>query len=456
MAKDINRHAEEFFKDCDMGDKRLQARLIDIASRFMDSESGSIASVCQDDSAASLGAYRFFSNENVSVSDIMSGGFSATVKTSEDFDELLLIGDTTTISFKHSVSDDLGDIGAPPAKTVGGWLVHNSILLDGQGRTIGLMDQYYWQRDKAERGKKHSRAKRNYEDKESYKWQLGVEAVANRMGSAMEKTIIVVDREADVYEFIENCLTNNRRFVIRSSHDRKTDADGVRTREFMSSLAPLGEMEVDVQQKGGRVARTAKVSVRASQLEIQSPNKKNVSEKLTLNCVWLREENVCDSNKPLDWLLWTTEDVSTFEKAVRVQQIYSYRWRIEEFHKAWKSGCKVEEQRLHSPDALHRLSVVLAFVAVWILKLKELNQYNPDKSCENYFTKDQWQCLWKSVEKKKKVPRKYPSIRWAYYAIARLGGWTDTKRTGRVGWKAIWKGILKLNERMIGWMMAKM
>jgi len=44
--------------------------------------------------------------------------------------------------------------------------------------------------------------------------------------------------------------------------------------------------------------------------------------------------------------------------------------------------------------------------------------------------------VWARVEKKKKQPEHPPSLYWAYYAIARLGGWYDSKRTGRVGVKA--------------------
>jgi hypothetical protein len=37
---------------------------------------------------------------------------------------------------------------------------------------------------------------------------------------------------------------------------------------------------------------------------------------------------------------------------------------------------------------------------------------------------------------------------WAYRAIAKLGGWLNTKRTGRPSWKTLWDGWARLQERV--------
>ncbi len=40
----------------------------------------------------------------------------------------------------------------------------------------------------------------------------------------------------------------------------------------------------------------------------------------------------------LKWILLTDLPVDTFEQAFEVARMYSYRWLVEEFHKALKSG----------------------------------------------------------------------------------------------------------------------
>ncbi len=50
---------------------------------------------------------------------------------------------------------------------------------------------------------------------------------------------------------------------------------------------------------------------------------------------------------------------------------YSLRGRIEDFHKAWKSGAKVEQRHMQHADNLERVAAILAFVAVRLLQLRE-------------------------------------------------------------------------------------
>ena len=45
-------------------------------------------------------------------------------------------------------------------------------------------------------------------------------------------------------------------------------------------------------------------------------------------------------------------------------------------------------------------------------------------------------------------PAQPPSAEWAYRAIAKLGGWMNTQRTGRPGWQTIWYGMFRLAERV--------
>lgn len=52
-------------------------------------------------------------------------------------------------------------------------------------------------------------------------------------------------------------------------------------------------------------------------------------------------------------------------------------------------------------------------------------------------------------------PKKAASLGWAYRAIEKFGGWTDTKRTGKASWNTIWKGWFKLSERMTGYAIFK-
>ena len=158
--------------------------------------------------------------------------------------------------------------------------------------------------------------------------------------------------------------------------------------------------------------------------------------------------------RPLAQLL-TTEPINTAKEALQVLRNYGLRWRVEEFHKAWKSGAGVERQRHQRASNLHRAAVLLAFVAVRLLQLREAVEKTPEQSCEGVLERLQWQVLWASVEKTK-PPAQAPSLKWAYRALGKLARWTDTKRTGRIGWQTLWRGWHELELRIQGYQAARL
>jgi hypothetical protein len=90
-----------------------------------------------------------------------------------------------------------------------------------------------------------------------------------------------------------------------------------------------------------------------------------------------------------------------------------------------------------------------------LLQLRVLQHGDPQEPCTVVFDDDEWQCLHATVEPKRPIPKKPPTILWACVAIARLAGWRDTGRTGRIGWKTFWKGWWTFEERLTGWRAAK-
>lgn len=48
-----------------------------------------------------------------------------------------------------------------------------------------------------------------------------------------------------------------------------------------------------------------------------------------------------------------------------------------------------------------------------------------------------------------------PTVRWACRAVAKLGGFADTKRIGRPGWDAFWHGWARLQQCIQGYRLAQ-
>ena len=168
--------------------------------------------------------------------------------------------------------------------------------------------------------------------------------------------------------------------------------------------------------------------------------------------------------EPLAWLLLTSEPVTCREDALRVLWIYRQRWRIEEFHKAWKSGTGVEALRPRTAANLERGVVILAFVATRLLQLREAvlaTEARPDvtplalgeRPCDAFLSQTEWRVLYLAIHKTR-PPVVPPNVAWACRALAKLGGWIDTQRTGRPGWQVLWDGLQRLAERVEAHMLA--
>lgn len=457
--QDPRRWAEQTFGQAVLDDKRRTDRLVEVAACWAHQTGASIAQACGGDEARLEASYRWLGNDAIEPEAIAEAGFEQTVKQARSVETLLAIEDSSPLCYSHGVVQEMGDVGGPEKSKVRGCWVHSVLLVDAASeRTVGLVEQEYWIREVNERGKSHKRKERAYEEKESFKWQQASERFAERLGSElMPRVVSICDREADIYAYLSYKVKQGERFVVRAQWDRgaSKDAEGEAERSHIRTLleqAPLkGEMEVHVPQRQGRRARDAKLKVRAMSLRLHRPKglSKDYPERLRVNVVFAYEENAPVGEEPLEWILFTSEPIYSEEEVEQVLRFYRLRWRIEDFHKAWKTGAGVERLRLQKAQSILRAAVVLAFIAVRLLQLRELFAMGQEVPCEEILTRDEWRMLWVAVEKKR-PPQKCPGSRWALHALGRLGGWTDTKRTGRVGWQALWRGWEKLQERMEG------
>lgn len=462
-VEDATAWSEAIFGSVALGDKRLTRRLTQIGKQLSSMPGNSLSGSCEGQDALVEGSYRFLRNNRVQANQIAEGGYNVTGWLSQSISTLLAIEDTTTLSYTHQVKESLGDLGGPIERSSRGFHVHTTMLMDAEKeKTIGLIAQERWCRNIEERGKKNHRRVRPYTEKESYKWERNTQKLENRLGSKMSDVISVCDREADIFEYIQYKLDHNQRFIVRASHNRKLEGNNGYLFQILSSAVTLGTYTIEVAQKSNRKKRQATLELKATTVTF-SPSERRAQEArelkpITLNVVIAQEKT--PENDPLEWVLLTTEAITTFECTRKITRYYEMRWRIEDFHKAWKSGVGVEEQRMQSIENLEKMIVILSFVAVRLLQLKEYFEYpttldidDSNISCEELLTDTEWKVLWNSVERKS-LPEKIPTAAWAYKAIARLGGWIDSKRTGKAAWSAIWKGWFRLKERIEGFRIA--
>ena len=168
---------------------------------------------------------------------------------------------------------------------------------------------------------------------------------------------------------------------------------------------------------------------------------------LTVNAVWVRETSAAPrGERPLDWLLLTNYPIDSFDDAKLVLFGYTQRWRIEDFHKTWKSGvCDVESTQLHAKAHVIKWATILAAVAMRAERLKHLAREQPSlpASAELSATEVEALILLKRKYKKRTetITDAMPTIAQATLWIAELGGYTGKSSGGPPGSITIGRGL---------------
>lgn len=120
------------------------------------------------------------------------------------------------------------------------------------------------------------------------------------------------------------------------------------------------------------------------------------------------------------WMLLTTEVIADVQMASTILRWYTYRWRVEEYHKIFKSGCQVEKYRL-AADGMKTLIGFLSVIAVELLRLTYLHHTQPSVLAIEILNPLELRIL---KAKSPKAP-KVLTVSWAVEAVARLGGYLD-------------------------------
>ncbi|WP_305842305.1 IS4 family transposase [Photobacterium leiognathi] len=446
--------AQKQFGQAELNDPRRTQRLVALATSLAEQPGIPISKLIISP-ADMEGAYRFIRNDQIKAEDIAEAGFYVTAQEAFEQQTLLALEDTTSLSYSHhSIQDTLGH--SNQGNRHRAMFVHSTLLFAPETHTVvGLIEQQRWTRDIEKRGQRHQHATRPYKEKESYKWEQASRHVAERLGEKMSEVISVCDREADLFEYLTYKHEQQQRFIVRSMQSRCIEEHDNRLYDYASKLLSAGSKELKIPQKGGRKSRTAHLDIKYAPVTLKSPANKKEFDNISLYYVGCIEQG--ESDDKLAWHLLTSEPVTNKEEALNIVSYYERRWLIEDFHKVWKSeGTQVEQLRMQSKDNLERLSVILAFIATRLLQLRFMNESKELSSscCEWVLKGKAWKLMWLKLEKKK-LPKEAPNISWAYKSIARLGGWKDTKRTGRASVKTLWQGWFRLQTILEGYELAK-
>lgn len=463
------------FLSVDLGDERLNKRLSLISERFAQSPLSPINQACED-WAETKAAYRFFSNENVAYKEITKSHIAASKERCIDYSTVLAIQDTTYYNYsQHPKTKGLCPLSRKGKKDDGvtlGLVMHSTFVVGTDGLPLGIADQKIYSRPQPSnemdaKKRKALNGRLPIEKKDSYRWVESLENTTANLADINGRVVTLCDREADIYNFYLRAQQLGAPFVVRGNYNRTvnkksqhSEITGEKLWDLLERQESALTIQVQIPKQNDHPARIATCEVRYHNFVMNIPD--NYCEgiigdptNLNLHAVYVSEINCLEINDPISWMLITNISITDCNAAMEIVQWYCLRWRIETWHKVFKSGLQVEECRLSTSERLIKYLAVMSVVAWRILWVTIIARVKPDVPCCIFLNEFEWKILaskfGKNSKQKLQTPTLEQSIRW----IAQLGGFLARKSDKQPGIIHVWRGLKKFSAMLEGAVLAK-
>lgn len=449
----VREWVDDQLADAEFGDGRRWARARQMLRRAAAAPAGRITEVFAT-SAERQGAYDFVQG-SIPPDAIVAAFARASLRAVDGDEHVFVAVDGTSLTLTdRGKAKDFGSIGMRRLPTRGVKIM-GAIGIDQRGTPVGLLDIVGWSR--AEKPTRSRYVRRRAKQTETQRWVDAVERVSSHVDAvrAACRLWFLMDREADSADVLRALVASGHSFTVRANQDRRVhrpDSSLGRLRSHLSLRRVRGVRLVDVPAGPNRSARRAKLDVRFGEVVLDLPERGTDSRtSLRLHAVWARERNPPRGEKPLDWLLYTDRPVRDLADANAIVDSYCHRWRIEDFHRSWKSGhCHVEDTQLRSRDHVLRWATMLAAVAMRVERLKHLARNKPDQPASIELSAIEIQALRVEAQRIKQRNETIPddlTIAQAVHWIARMGGYTGKSSGGPPGSITLGRGL----ERFSAW-----
>lgn len=445
VISNITLWSEEEFGRAQLGNGARTNRLVVMAQTAANFPGGKITKVFKD-SAGREAAYKFVENELIDPDKIGTARHIACAERckGQSFVFIPVDGSSLSITDPDLLKEGIGPVGTRNKKGRG-LEVMNAIAVRSDGVPLGICGQVFWARSE-QKNKKDNR-KRKLQQKETRYWFEAIQQTLEAFEQA-ECTCtpwFQLDRGGDFREMLSWAASTNVLVTIRAAQNRRVlDEETKYLWETVDSQKPLGRYTIEVPGGHGRKPRQACMEIRATEvsLRIRDAWQKKTGEPAKLYAVQTKEVSKPPKDEePIEWLLLTNYPVSTFEEARLVVFGYTQRWRIEEFHKTWKSVCGIEDTQLEDGKHIIRWAIILSAVAMRVERLKYLARATPDAPASEELSQPEIDAIIALKKPKGYKLGDMPTIGLAVRWIADLGGYTGRSSGGPAGSIVIGRGL---------------
>jgi len=397
--------AQHEFGGASLGDARLSRRLVNVATAKAQMPDRAFSGVAKGDWPAVKAYYRMIDQPDdsaVSLPNILAPHRERTVRRMMGQKVVLCVQDGSDLDYNNlDQCEGLGVIGTNQtgAKSRGLHL-HSTLAIASNGLPLGVLrTDCEAPQDKSPEDRRPSHAV-PIEEKKNFVWiehHRDLVELASRMPQT--RLIDLCDREADFFELFDEQRQNPRvELLVRAKHDRNIDEEPFKLFAAARQAPILSRILVSVPRQSARPkkskrkarskrpGRMAELTVRAMPVELQPARYHADKAPIAIWVVHALEENPPADAEAVEWFLLTTILVASAAEAEQCLRWYCLRWRIEDWHRVLKSGCRIEELAHESAERLRRAIAINLVIAWRIMLMTLLGRETPELPAEVLFS----------------------------------------------------------------------
>ena len=448
------------FGGAPLGDARLSARLVRSVGLLAAYPGGKINASSQADSTAIAAFYRLMDmpeESEVTVGNILAPHRERTIQRIRSQRTVLAIQDGTDLNFATRPGcDDLHVIGKNQTGAQSlGLHMHATLAVSDTGLPLGVLRLGF---DPVKKGSASDR-----QGKKTRLWLDGFSDIARAVREVGGRTrvISVCDREADCLEILDHQRRHPRvELLVRAKHDRTLSRRQPTLFATMSGGAPDGRIDVEIEglvarpkssRKKARPARSKRLAsceLRFRRVTLPPTQTVKTIEPVCVSAVHVKETDPPEGEDPVQWFLLTTVRVNTDREAADIVGYYLQRWRIEDFFRVLKSGCRVEFLLFRTATRLQRAIAINAVIAWRIMVMTLLGRQVPDCEPQLMFADHELAFLRDyASEHGLTTPDRLGD---AVALVAHIGGYRDRKHDPDPGHQIMWHGQTRLTSAALG------
>lgn len=459
--------ADQEFGGAPLGDRRLSRRLVQSAAVQAEHPGRAFSGVRQGDWAMVKGYYRMIDHPDesaVSMEHILQPHREQTRRRMQAEKIVLCIQDGTSLDYTALAEcEGLGTTGTNQTGAQSrGLHLHSTLAVNTDGLPLGVLRAECFAPGIRPGAETVPARLVPDEEKATQCWMRGLQdclAVAAQLPHS--QLVLVMDREADIFRLFDAWRQNpGIELLVRAKHNRRTTQD-LKLFDAVRSSEPQLHLQLQIgrqsarpkrskqQARPARAERTAEVAVRYQRMELRPPDSDQAPVALWI--IHVVEETPPAAVKPLEWFLLTTREITAPEQAVQCLEWYCLRWRIEDWHRVLKTGCRVEELRHESAERLKRAIAINAVIAWRIMLMTLLGRETPDLPPEVLFSDIELKVLKAFAESRKLKPP--TRLHDAVHVVAKMGGYLGRKHDPPPGHQLMWHGYTYLRILCVGYML---